>query len=187
MSAIGDRLSGLFDPLADRARGAVAPLREKAEAWFDTLQPRERIIVAVGTVFVVIALVYGALWLPLAHARATAEQRLQDARALAVQLERAGASAHAHPGAHPPGGGDSLLTVVDQASRTPELGKAPTRLQPDGDSSVRVWFENVPFDNLVRWMGTLEARYGLQVTAVDVERQDAPGTVNARLSVGRGS
>lgn len=179
-------IARLTAPLGERLRGLTTPLRERAEAWLDTLQPRERLLVSVGAVFVLLALLYGVLWHPLALARKHAEERLADARSLAVQLERAGAVARANPGIRGPASGGSLLTVVDQATRSPELGKAPTRLQPDGENTVRVWFDSVPFDNLARWMGQLQSRYGLRVDALDVERQDTPGTVNARLALGRG-
>ena len=79
----------------------------------------------------------------------------------------------------------SLLTLVDQLGKSAELGKAPTRMQPEGDTEVKVWFEDVPFDALVRWMNTLESRYGMQISAAELERRAGAGLVNARLTVTR--
>ncbi len=79
----------------------------------------------------------------------------------------------------------SLLTLIDQQGKSPELGKPPSRMQPEGDNEVKVWFEDVPFDALVRWMATLETRNGLQIAGAEIERRAVPGLVNARLTVTR--
>jgi general secretion pathway protein M len=186
-SKISQYFSSISDRITDRLGVLLAPLREQLATSIDRLQPRERVIVAIGAVAVALTVLYSGIWHPASKARIEAESRLTDARAIAVQLERAGAMARANPGAHPQGGGGSLLTIVDQATRAGDLGKTPPRLQPDGENAVRVWFENVPFDNLARWMGQLETKYGVRIDAVDVEHQSTPGVVNARLSIGRGA
>ena len=83
------------------------------------------------------------------------------------------------------GSGVSLLSAVDQASKSGTLSKAPSRLQPDGENQVRVWLEDTQFDALLRWMLELQDNYGLKIEVVDIERQPTPGLVNARLSLTR--
>ena len=56
----------------------------------------------------------------------------------------------------------------------------------DADVEVRVWFEDVAFDNLARWMHELETRHGVRVTNADLERRAGAGLVNARLTLVRG-
>ena len=81
----------------------------------------------------------------------------------------------------------SLLSAVDLASKDGTLSKPPSRLQPDGDTQVRVWVDEVQFDSLVRWVNELQTRYGVRVDSLDVERQPTAGLVNARLSLVRAS
>ena len=79
-----------------------------------------------------------------------------------------------------------LLSAVDKAAKDPSLGgKAPTRMQPDGESQVRVWLEDVPFDALLRWMYGLQGHYGVRIDSVAIERRPTAGQVNARLSLVR--
>ena len=77
----------------------------------------------------------------------------------------------------------SLLTAVDQAAKNGTLKKPPSRLQPDGDNAARIWFEDVEFDVLLRWMQELQSRYGVTIDVVDIEKRETAGLVNARLSV----
>ncbi|HZR37018.1 MAG TPA: type II secretion system protein M [Nevskia sp.] len=173
-----------FEPQLARLARELAPLR----AWFEARQPREQLIVAAGALVVALALVYLVLWQPFALARDHAAAALGSSRALAARIEQIGAQAqqsHAAGGQSVVGPEVSLLSAVDQASKDGILGKAPSRMQPDGDKQVRVWIEDVPFDAVLRWMDDLQKRYGVRVDGVTLERRPAAGTVNARLSLVR--
>lgn len=170
---------------------ALQTLKVKAEPLLERyreLQARERVMVAVGAVVVALTLVYLVLWEPFANARSRQQIALADERALAERLETIGATvqkARASGVAAIQGQDQSLLTLVDQQGKSPDLGKPPARLQPEGDNEVKVWFEDVPFDALVRWMAVLETRFGVQITGAELERRAGAGLVNARLTVTR--
>lgn len=157
--------------------------------WFLALAPRERVMVAVAAVFSVFTLLYLGLWEPLANAHYKRAEALKASRALASRLEVIAAEAARHGGA---GGGSaanrslSLLAAVDQSSKLGgTLGKPPSRLQPEGDNEVKVWIEAANFDALVRWIAELETRYGVSAQTVDIDKESAPGSVNARLTLVR--
>jgi general secretion pathway protein M len=164
----------------------LAPLR----ARFEALQPREQMFVAAAGVVAGLALIYLVLWQPFAIAREQGAHKLEAARALASRIEVVGAQVQ---GTHPPGSDMvvgpevSLMSAVDRAAKDGTLGKAPSRIQPDGDKQVRVWVEDVQFDALLRWMDEVQRRYGLRIDGVAVERRPTAGTVNARLSLVRAS
>jgi general secretion pathway protein M len=159
---------------------------ERLRAAWAGLAERERRVVGAGGVALGLILVYLLAWEPLTTARQQRELDLQAARAIAVQLEDlAGVAGRA--GRAPIQGRDqSLLAVVDQSRKSSALTKPPSRLQPEGDNTVRIWLEDVPFDALVRWLGDLQTRYGVRVDNADIERESGPGLVNARLTLVRG-
>ena len=161
----------------------IITLRE----WFNALAPRERIIVAVGAVLVGATLVYLAAWEPLAKAHQRNQQALSAARTLGQKLEIAAAEVQNARGSGTAlaSNGTSLLTAVDQASKTGTLGKPLTRIQPEGDVEVKVWIDGVSFDTLLRWISELENRYGISAQTVDIEKDAVAGQVNARLSLVR--
>lgn len=170
--------------LTDTLQARAAPLL----ARYQELQARERLMVSVGIVVVLITLLYLVLWEPAAKARLNQAAALSDARALAERLEviaTAVQKARASGVGAIQGREQSLLTLIDQQGKSAELGKPPTRLQPEGENEVKVWFEDVPFDALARWMATLESRYGVQIAGAELERRGGVGLVNARLTVTR--
>ncbi|MCX7061821.1 MAG: type II secretion system protein M [Gammaproteobacteria bacterium] len=169
--------NGLSSKLATR----LAPLRSRYEA----LQPREQVLVGVASAMIVVALLYSAIWQPLSRGHRQLVDDLESARSVATRLAQAEAEVRvAAPQNQPVVGNDvSLLTVVDQAAKSGTLKKPPTRLQPDGERAARIWFEDVEFDVLLRWMLELQTRYGVTIDVVDIEKRETAGLVNARLSV----
>lgn len=156
--------------------------------WFDSLQPREQLYVGAAGLVIVFALIYFLAWLPLGNQQAalrtsisTWEQSLAELRPLktAVQNNSNGRSQS--------GAGESLVVTVDSTLAQFDLGPALQRSQPVGQTGIRVEFENAAFDDLVRWLGALSSRYGLEVDSgtFSVSSQSAAGRVNASLTLQR--
>jgi general secretion pathway protein M len=170
---------------------ALQQLREqlaRQRERFLALQPRERWMLGAGGVVLLITLVYLALVEPVLKAHASRTAALESARALATRLEQAAVQVQQARGSGQAGRAGrsvSLMAAVDQSSKSSGLGKGPSRIQPEGDTEVRVWFEDVSFDAIVRWIAELQNRYGVSVQTLDVEPQSAPGRVNVRLSLAR--
>jgi general secretion pathway protein M len=160
---------------------------ERFRAWWATLADRERRVVALGGAALGLIVLYLAVWEPLAGARHRREVDLQAARAMAVQLESLALLAP-RAGSNVPvaGAGQSLLSIIDTTRKASTVTKPPSRLQPEGDNTVRIWLEDVPFDGLLRWLGELHTRYGVRVDNADIERESGPGLVNARLTLVKG-
>ena len=160
------------------------PLIEQLRARWSGLADRERRVVGGGAVALALILVYLVAWTPVTRLHHKREVALKESRALAVQLERLAGEVQARRGgAAPIATNQSLLSLVDQTRKASPLTKPPSRLEPDGDSTVRIWMEDVPFDALVRWLADLQQKYGVRVDTADIERQSAPGLVNARLTL----
>ena len=162
---------------------------ERARDRFLALQPRERWLVSAGATVLLLTLVYLLVWEPMVDAHRQRVEALESSRLIAIRLEQAAAQVQrgGPRGAASAGRNLSLMAAVDQASKQGTLGKSPTRIQPEGDREVRVWFEDVSFDALVRWLADLQNKYGVGVQTLDIEPQATPGKVNARMSLVRGS
>lgn len=161
-----------------------APLQARWKA----LALREQRFLLIGGVAVVVTVLYLAAVEPLLKAQTRRTEQLAQARQLASRLEVIAAEVQsAAPRGSPAGAGRSLslLAAVDQAAKSGLFGKAPTRIQPEGDKQVRLWFEDVVFDTLVSGLSGLEARYGISIQGADIERQPGAGLVNAQLTLVR--
>lgn len=155
------------------------------KAWFDSLAPREQHLLIVASVVLLVLLLYLGAWEPL-------EKRVDALRASTAQQESVlvwmrGAEqeirqlrATAGNRVQAPSG-QSMLSLVDRTARSGRLGPALKRVQPDGQQRVGVWLEDASFDDIMRWLETLETRHGVMPVTSVFEAKEAAGRVDARL------
>jgi general secretion pathway protein M len=101
------------------------------------------------------------------------EQSAQEAKKLQAKLKSNGPTGSAK--------GQSLLGIIDRTAKTANLGKSVKRVQPDGESKARVWLENAPFNETVKWLENLQRQQGIHIVTSVVEKQEEAGLVNVRL------
>lgn len=164
----------------------MSPALEQAKARYLALEPRERRLLVAAAAVLAALLYYLLIWEPLALERDALSQRIQAQQALAMDLAAAAPLARtAAPGAtsSPVNRNRSLLAVVDQTGKAAGLGAGVRRVQPEGDNRVRVWLDDVEFNQTVRWLHQLETRHGLSVDSADIGAQSKAGLVEARLGL----
>jgi general secretion pathway protein M len=154
------------------------------KAWFAGLDPRERRLVIMAAALLGVLLLYVGLWEPLVNSvdrlrSSTAQQQsvlawMQQAAQEVKQLRGGGTVAR-------PATGQSLLSLVDSSAKSGRLGTALKRVQPDGEQRVRVWLEAASFDDLVRWLATLQQHQGVHVVSSVFEAKEEAGRVDARI------
>jgi general secretion pathway protein M len=155
------------------------------KAWWDGLSQRDRRILMVGGALLCVLLPYMLIWQPLNDRAERLERTLVNQRADVGWMQEAAAQLRASAGAVSATRttGQSLLGTIDRTVREGPLAGTVRRVQPEGGNTVRVWLEDAPFDDLVIWLGVLETRHGIRATSLVVDRQAAPGRVNARLTL----
>lgn len=148
--------------------------------WYRNLSERDRRIVNIGSVVVVVLVILGIV-LPLNRNIAQARQRvtvkqgdLAFIQSAVPQLAGAGPRAGV-------AGGESLIVLVDSSARESGLGKSLASSQPTGERGLRVRFERVAFDGLVAWLARLAQNHGVSVDSAEIESAGEPGLVNAGL------
>jgi general secretion pathway protein M len=158
--------------------------------WFMSLEARERILVLTAAVFVVFAVAWFGIWVPLDGGQKAAAERvatwklsLAELRPLRGQLQISGSQ-----GSTVAGQNQSLVVIVDTTLRQRGLTNSLQRSQPTpGGNGIRVEFENAAFDDLILWLGDLNRQYALQVQAssFSVTSNDNQGRVNSTLTLER--
>ncbi len=158
------------------------------KTWFMNLAPRERMIVLVGGSVTLAILLFLLLIEPAVQAY---DQRQRSVAALESQLEwmqKTAAEvetlrAQGAAGGNQEGRDRPPYVVVEAALADAGL-PSPSRLSPAGDNgAARLEFEQVPFDPLVRLLGELRTRHGLEVTQARIQREEQ-GQVGAQLTLG---
>ena len=159
--------------------------------WFDALEARERSFVTIGAVVVVVAILYGLMWAPMAkkHTALQADVALWQSSLAELRVLVASAGAPS-PAARPTEArsNQSPIIVVDQTLRSRGLDRYRRSSRPTTSNGIRVEFEDVSFDELVRWLGDLSQQYGMHVQASSFtpgSQGSEAGRVNANLTLER--
>ena len=155
--------------------------------WWSGLQASERRILIMGAIALGLILPYIAIWLPLQDDVEAMQKQVQEQQAVKRWMSQASVEVKqlsgGSSGAVRPRDGRSLLAVVDQTAKRSGLGSGLKRLEPEGQAAVKVWLEQVSFDDMLRWLTSLEQKNGLAVDTITIDRQDVAGRVNARMTL----
>ena len=154
--------------------------------WFERLAPRERLLVSAAAAVLVLAAAVLGVFRPLSAATSSAAQQLADRRAVLADIEHVAARFGPRAGtatAHPTG--DSLVVLVDRTTRGRGLAPYLKRNEPDGSDSIRLRFENVPFDELIAWLAELQASQAVTVASANADPGPDGGRVSANLQLSR--
>lgn len=161
---------------------------EQLKTWYKALQPRERMLVMSAGSVVAIAIVYLALFGPLAKALDGRQTRVERKQQDLVWMRSMSNSVRMAVASRPGGmNGESLVVLINRTAQQAGIAGALTNQAPQGDNSIRVRLENASFDAVVAWLGLLEQQFGVQVENASVDRGEKIGVVNASLVLTRGA
>jgi general secretion pathway protein M len=154
------------------------------------LDRRERLILIAGMVAICLVFGYALLIAPFYSSLTThqreipvKEEELAWMRIAALEVQQFNASA-SRTGANQ--GLQSPLSAIDSSARELGLGRALKRVEPAGQNEVRIWMEEAPFDEVLRWLATLGMSYAIEVSEFVVEpSRNGQGQVNARMTLVR--
>ena len=159
-------------------------LKEK----FNSLQPRERIVIIAGSILVLVVAVYVLALAPLYSAVNAQSKRVAQKegdlawmRSVAGEVAVLSAAAPSRPGPS----NESMVVLIDRAARECGLGSSLTGQTPNGERGIRVRLEAAEFDKLMVCLGTLQQVHAVDVESATIDRTAKPGLVNANLVLTR--
>ena len=146
-------------------------------SWYAALSPRERLLVGVGGVLLLLAvLVFGA-WQPLQARRSAELDRILRYDRMFVAVSQLPGTAQALADTRP------IATILTQS--TAAQGLAILRLDTPKPGTATVTLQDAAFDTLVLWIDGLDRDSDLAVTSAMIRRTEMPGIVSADLSLER--
>lgn len=151
--------------------------------WFESRQPRERIVLAGGAVAALLMALFLFVWRPLSTGTEELRDSVADKEQLLAELYRAAAvgPATGSTGAQ----GSSLVVLVDRTAQTSGLGNSLTRARPDGPNGINVSFQNASFDELTSWLVTLAQSEGVFVDGASINSTRDSGLVSGQVLLRR--
>lgn len=156
--------------------------------WLQNLAPREQVLISIGGGLVIVFLIVMLGIQPVLSKVNRGRELISEKRALLTELSQVAQRIGPQSGggqARTLAGGQSLVVVVDRTTRERGLAANLKRNQPDGDSSIRLRFENASFDTLMGWLDQLQNQYGLTITSANIDVAVGTGRVNCNLTLER--
>ncbi len=169
VSKMGDRLSS--DPRVQQARD-----------WYQHQTPRDQLIVRLVAVLLLLAIIFSVFFAPLIKRHESLSNELNKQLGF-YQLMIDNAPQFGGRAAAASSDGKSLLASVGNQARASQVRM--TRYEQDGDS-LRVWCDNVKFDDTMVWIETLAQRNSVFVSQINIDQTDNSGIVDVRVTFVQG-
>ena len=153
--------------------------------WWQQLQTREqRLLIAMASLVLIFVLFQG-VWQPINQGVVKAEKKLSRTQELHTYVQsntqKVRAASTSNKGNRSGGSVSSLINRIAQQHQI-----AIARIQPQGNNGVQVWIDEVPFEQLLRFLTKLTQQQGLSVDNIDISTGNTAGTVKVRrLSLSR--
>lgn len=159
----------------------IANLQKK----FDAMSSREQLMVqSMGIVAVIVALFF-LLWQPAVGYMRASEETLAERKELLELIHKNRAvlqrSVSAQSTGQPTLDSQQLVSTVTNLAKQNQLELK--RFEPSGDNKVKVWVDEVPFNNMMAWLTHLQQKLNIRVEQVTIEKTDQDGLVSARLTL----
>lgn len=154
-------------------------------AW-QQLELRQRRLIGLAGLVLVVALVYVWIWEPLAQAREAERERIAQQQTLLNWLEAVSPMAERlrdNSRSSRDLDGRSLLGLADETARAAGLAGAMARIEPTGDEEVRVWLEGADFISVMGWLEEFSRSRPVQVDQLQIDGTGNEGQVNVRVTL----
>jgi len=157
------------------------PRVQQAQGWYRDQTPRDQAVVKLVAGLVAAALIFLIFVAPLIKQNRALNSKLESATGfynlMAENADRFASGRAATAGNKP------LLGVVSQQARRYQI--TLTRYEQDGES-LRVWMDNVSFDDAATFMENLARSQGVRVSQINIDRSQESGRANIRATFSQG-
>lgn len=140
--------------------------------WWETREPRERLLLSVAGVLTFLVLGYLLVIQPLSNARQQASQALASAQTDRAIVDR-GISVLANTDTTSSGAApdvDDFRTMVTRSAR--EAGLSLSRVQRGSDGTIQLRFDDAEPPRLFAWLATIESQPGGEIVAASISARN---------------
>jgi general secretion pathway protein M len=157
--------------------------------WYQGLQQRERQLVLAASAVIIITLLYLTIWEPIHQGIEDQTQKyqtqadildwMQTASVEVRTLKASGAAKRRINSSQP------VTLLVENSAATAGIKPYLSKLESTSEKGARITIDAASFDQLLLWLNTLQSQYGITVSSANLDRNNTPGAVNARMTLNR--
>jgi len=152
---------------------------------FAALPPKDRLALTLLGVFLSLLIVIYLLVLPANRFAADAAEHHQHRAELLAWMQANEGAARMLSGqnsAQPrPSQGQSILSLASQSAQTHNISFK--RFEPFGEDGLRIWLDNIAFNDMLMWLTQVQDQYGVEVHQASIDRGKSNGMITAKLEL----
>lgn len=157
---------------------------EQIKQWYAGLEDSEQRIVLIAAVFFSLVIVFFGIIKPLNDKVSGLQQTADIRRSTVAQWQLELPKIMASSGQASGDSSQALSSVVTSSTRRFNL--RVSRVQEKGDNEIQVWFDNVAFNDFIRWVAALNQQYQVKVSSVNIRTRDRDGLSSIDIKIEKG-
>jgi type II secretory pathway component PulM len=142
-------------------------MKQAVMEYWQSRNPRERMILASIAGIVVAAMLYAYAWMPIAEERAQLHKSLPQLKATASQFNLHADEAEKLTGQSASRGNVNVMSVIESSAKNRNLRDKFSAVSAVDANHVRVVAASVPFDDWLAWSKELQAQ-GIRIDSAQV-------------------
>lgn len=163
------------------------------KSFYTQLSQREKVLILVTGIAMVLAALYFILWQPLINSNERLTRQIDDTSGLStwiqqqiIVINQLSAQTQANSPKLPSSQGETLFTLVESTLQANEIEPKVGQISSNNPNNVSIQFNSINFDQLITWINALDSNYKISVNQAVINRIDeAPGMVQANLNLVR--
>lgn len=157
---------------------------EQAVRYWHSRSHRERLLVTIALVALLLTIIYNAYWKPVT----VAVHRLKLEIPLAqTQLAEMRVQSLKSPRPLAPQLSGGLLPALEKSLETHGIREKLGIMEPAGDDTANLSLEQIEYTQLVKWLLNVERQFGIRVQSTTISATEVTGIVSARVTLSSGS
>jgi general secretion pathway protein M len=146
------------------------------------LERKEKLAILALSVFLALLTFFLVIWIPIYEYKEKQRDSYEKSLDLLLYLQSTEEEARSVKveGAKRMSG-QTLLTKVTRTAKT--AGIQPSRLQPEGNDSVSIWFDSVSYRELMLFLERLESREAIYIIQLSIDKGNQSGKISSRVTV----
>jgi general secretion pathway protein M len=160
------------------ARAEKLPAFAASKQWYLRQSERDQKVLIALSGFIGICLILVVFVQPFYSKQSQYEKKLDKSVAIYEQLAK---NAHKFQGRVSNSSSNKpILALITEQAKIAQINLK--RFEPDNEN-LRIWLDDVSFDNAARWLETLTREHGINVKQISIERSEKNGRVDLRATL----
>jgi general secretion pathway protein M len=155
----------------------AGPVRSRGFVWWNRRTARERTLIGLLGFTLAIYLLATGVLRPLLEAHASAVASITGSEVALARLANTPIETEQRPIQM---ADEPIATILTSTATV--FGLTIRRIEVTGEGA-ELAIEDAEFEDVIRWIETLERDYGLRLSTLEMDRRPEPGLVSARLGV----